>query len=470
MLQLKSLSISTCIACFVLCLSAQAQTRNVARTISNERNNDQGVQLTFQKQSEVLGSNGKVDYLWFQGATVDFAGDQLPYYNETRRLPLGTTDAQVAIKSASYETASRTEAALVPESSAKSIKSAIQIEKTVSYSRGVPYLILRFVPLRNNPSSGQMEKLVSFDLEVTPIKGKRSRVNGAKNFVANSKLANGEWYKFGITEDGVYRLTYQWLTDMGIDLENVTPDQINIYGNGYGMLPQRNSEYRPDDLLLNKIVVSGDDDGTFDNGDYILFYGKGPNVWRYDSLANSYTHDQHQFSDTAFYYLGLNVDPAARITSVNGSTASSNQTVTTFDDFQYHERDWVNLIKSGARWYGEYFSDVNLNRTVELDFPDLDATAPARVTVDLVSRTIGTSQSTDFNINYSGTPATNNMSVTGVSGHYTADFARPGTVTHNLTPNAGNKITVGINFDPNSATSEAWLNFGDCACTSSPSI
>jgi hypothetical protein len=42
------------------------------------------------------------------------------------------------------------------------------------------------------------------------------------------------------------------------------------------MLPEKNGDACPDDLLENAIVVVGESDGKFNTGDYILFYAVGP--------------------------------------------------------------------------------------------------------------------------------------------------------------------------------------------------
>ena len=103
-----------------------------------------------------------------------------------------------------------------------------------------------------------------------------------KDFVAKSVLADGSgnWYKIAISEDGIYKLDKQFLENCGINTTNLNPNSIHVYGNGDGVLPIQNNEYRTDDLAKNAIYINGDSDGTFDEGDYILFYGWGPHRWK----------------------------------------------------------------------------------------------------------------------------------------------------------------------------------------------
>ena len=97
----------------------------------------------------------------------------------------------------------------------------------------------------------------------------------------SSVLHAGNWYKVAVEERGVYRITYDDFRKMGFDAQ-IDPRKIQVFGNVGGMLPQSNNASRPADLTENAIVVSGEDDGSFDRGDYILFFGEGPDRIKYN--------------------------------------------------------------------------------------------------------------------------------------------------------------------------------------------
>ena len=65
--------------------------------------------------------------------------------------------------------------------------------------------------------------------------------------------------------------------------------------NGSGMLPQANSSARPSDLNEIAIDVIDQNDGSFNSGDYILFYGSGPDLIAYDSLIKAFNYKNHLF-------------------------------------------------------------------------------------------------------------------------------------------------------------------------------
>ena len=112
------------------------------------------------------------------------------------------------------------------------------------------------------------------------------QVTSNVRYAEHSVLATGNWYKVGISETGVQRLTYSDLSSLGMDVEHLNPRNIRVYHNGGGVLNELNADPRIDDLKEIPIVVYGEADGKFDREDYVLFYARGPVVWKY--APNSY--------------------------------------------------------------------------------------------------------------------------------------------------------------------------------------
>ena len=119
------------------------------------------------------------------------------------------------------------------------------------------------------------------------------RFTGSRVYAAHSVLATGDWYKLAVPGSGIYRLGYSELQSMGINLSELDPRNIRIYGNGGGMLPENNSVFRYDDLQENAIQVTGEEDGHFDASDYILFYASGPVTWTYNTSHQVWEHRQN---------------------------------------------------------------------------------------------------------------------------------------------------------------------------------
>ncbi len=186
-----------------------------------------------------------------------------------------------------------------------------------------------------------------------------------KTVAQNSVLAKGDWIKIGVTSSGIHKIEANFLQKSGLNLAQINPQNIKIYGNGGRMLPQANNTPRAIDLIENAISIEGEADGRFDNQDFILFYGQSPHNISYDSLVKSFKHQFNIYSDTTFYFLTVSDTKGLRIKDQN--SISATQEITTFDDYDFHEIDRKNLLAqapfagSGREWVGEEFFNSNEN-------------------------------------------------------------------------------------------------------------
>lgn len=334
----------------------------------------------FKIQSQVSGQNSTIKINWEsnryvktkKGSRVEvFAFKGGKYVNIDIPLPTfflefpGKYLTKFEIYNETYQTLDAASQRLFPSNFNTS---HLQATIDIQYQNKRPVSVVTFIPLRKNVLTGQFEKLISFQYKfiesVPEISSKIKRI-----YKNNSVLAQGNWYKLAVTSSGIYKIDYNFLSNIGINTGTINPQYISIFGNGGGMLPQANAAFRYDDLEENAIYVEGENNGQFNSNDYILFYAKGPHTWSYDSVNSIFKHTQNIYSDTAFYFLTIGSSPGLRINIQNSLTGGTP--VYTFDDHFLHERDLVNLGKSGREWYGEAFDYIN-ERDFNFDIPGLN--------------------------------------------------------------------------------------------------
>jgi hypothetical protein len=199
------------------------------------------------------------------------------------------------------------------------------------------------------------------------------------NSITNSVLASGDWYRFYIEKSGVYRISKDFLQQLGINLNGINPKKIKIYGNGGKMLPLTNSSFYPDDLTENAIQIQGESDGVFSSEDYILFYGQGTSNWNEESQTYLNLYDTK-----SYYYINVQGDDGKRILDMSQPASPNTITITSYDDYQIHEVDEKNIAQVGRQWVGESF-EINNNQEFTFDFPNIDASIPVNLNVFLAS-------------------------------------------------------------------------------------
>jgi hypothetical protein len=405
------------------------------------------------------GENKKILHFDGAGYTKDF----LPLYIERFALPSGENSANARIENEVYEVLDAGSSALLNK---KTLQTRIIPKVSICYERKKASAEVTFVPLRLNTTTGQIERLISFDIKLDHSRDEaRAIVNPRpqNSYVSNSVLATGTWYRIGVPSSGIYKITYQFLRSMGVNLKGLDLRQLKLYGNGGAMLPYQNSAFRYDDLNENPIYISGGASKLkMDSTDYILFYGSSPHTWTYNKNAPAgspaFTHAINKYSDTTFYFLAVDLPGPSKRISSRPSVSGANKTSTTFDDFSYAETDGVNLILSGREWYGEKF-DITTSYSYPFTFPNIDPSSPATLNVDVVGRT--DADSTRFRV--SSLSASRRFGCPPVSfASYWTDYATDG-ITSLSVPNPTSSLNVKVDILPqqsSGATSPlGWMNY-----------
>ena len=227
--------------------------------------------------------------------------------------------------------------------------------------------------------NGRYYKITAFDLDISyeRASAKSSTVKSLTD-VKESVLNTGNWYKFKVDTSGVFKIDFEFLEEIGIDPESLLPNHIRIYGNGGHQLPQLNREFRYSDLEENAIYVHGQEDGSFDKDDYILFYAQGPHGWEFnlDNYDTSH-HTTNIYSDYSYYFISTDKGPGKRVTSYQSPDQNADITVEQFDDYLVHEIEQNNLFSNGQQWLGEDFSILN-QQNFNFRFSNLDLSEPLR--------------------------------------------------------------------------------------------
>jgi hypothetical protein len=251
----------------------------------------------------------------------------------------------------------------------QSLPSQVQYTISSNRARNEIYTTLSITPIINQ--NGVYRKVVSVNVDYSKSpSGPASRNIG----ISNSLLASGQWYRFKIDKSGVYKIDRNFLNSLGMDVNSIDPRRIKIYGNGGNVLPLRNSENLNFDLVENAIQVVGEENGSFDSGDYILFYGEN---FRFNQENNSHINP---YDDNAYYFITADGSNGKRISNYSEPTGSITTTITQFNDYQFFEKDELNPPLLGRRWFSNRF-DINNQQDFEFNFPNIIPGQPMEVRV-----------------------------------------------------------------------------------------
>ncbi|WP_452597186.1 type IX secretion system sortase PorU, partial [Pontimicrobium sp. MEBiC01747] len=318
----------------------------------------------------------------------------------------------------------------------KSISSTINFKLKNTFARNKQYVLFNIFPIVKE-GNNTYKKIVSFTINYK-YSNKFSSKTSLLNTITNSVLNTGTWHKFVINKTGVFKLDKAFLNALGINTNTINPKTIKIFGNGGKMLPYANSENYPLDPIENAIKVIGEDDGVFNDNDYVLFYGEGPKGNVDDVKINT---NLNPYTDTTYYYITTSGSNGKRIEPMVQPVGTPDTTINTFHDYQFHELDEYSLAYVGRRWFGDEF-DIETTKTFDFSFPNLVTTEPVKLKVIGASPSQGGStMAISFNNTEVGSLIIPNIPTTS------NNLAAEGLFVSDINTGLADDISIRVDFD-----------------------
>ena len=246
--------------------------------------------------------------------------------------------------------------------------------------------------------------------EEEPASELRAEYTGRHAYASSSVLATGKWVKIKIKETGIYRITYEDLIGWGFS----NPANVQLYGYGGGMLSEDFRLPKIDDLPHIPVwVEKKNPTGSFVAGDYILFYAQGTVKREYNTSTNEkFRHINNPYSDYGYYFITESGNPTKQMLP-SSEEGEPVQEITTFNDYVIHEKDLVNIGRTGREFYGEDFS-FNTSQNFTMNTPGI--TGNAFINVSFIARNT-TSNRVPVTVRINGTNELRS-SITGPCGDY----------------------------------------------------
>lgn len=190
------------------------------------------------------------------------------------------------------------------------------------------------------------------------------------------------WVRVIVSDDGVFRITPDWLLSAGVDANSIDPRTLALFYLG---------EAQP-------VLVRGEQDGSFDDGDELLFPGR----YRRATTIHGERDHESEFGPANTYWLTWGGDDAVRFSDRDVAPVHGYTPRDWYDATAHFEEDKVFDVLAAApdsladRWFGQqpgrWVQAVDPDRPASGTFVgDLtglyqDETYDARVTVALQGR------------------------------------------------------------------------------------
>ena len=257
-----------------------------------------------------------------------------------------------------------------------------------SFYKNVPYQEIIVHPLIKNPSGDGCLLLTSFEAEIEGINDIKSssfyfnscdcskflgiflnywesckyseliKDTETGNIYSTLPTATTSIYRINVKSDGIIKLTKEYLDSIPVNLSGADPRNFHLYSRGVEI----------------PIIVEGEEDGSFDINDAIVFYGqkmavKDRNVW-----------NGGDFTDTNVYFLYGDTNPGLRMQSpdVSPSNPAFSLTTTYYSILNFEQNNymsWADHFRpNGELWFWSpalyYLPGAGeKNRTISITIP-----------------------------------------------------------------------------------------------------
>jgi len=399
-----------------------------------------------------ITDNKYVYELSFAGARYNSETGSLPVFKERFSVGNPNINVEASITEEVWEN--------IDEEAIKNIEgygyigSGLKISTAVAMERKQAFAAVSFVPLRKDPASGSYQKLVSFSIRLRFTEQAYPQRGAAQVYKQNSVLASGNWYKVAVQFTGIHMITYDDLSAMGLSPSSIDPRNLRVYGNGGGMLPEPCSAPRIDDLMENAIFVAGENDGSFNQGDYILFYGESPDVWDWDDGTEQFTHQVNIYSNFSYYFITADLGQGKRIQGISSTTQPYTHIVKNFTDRKFIEKDDLNIVKTGRDWFEYPPYEVQTSAEYTFIFPDIDISSPVKMKTRVAARS---SVSSNFKYYINGNLLVETLGVQTVS--FASDqYARTATGESEFNVSSSN-VLLKVNYSKPFSASIGWMDY-----------
>lgn len=387
---------------FILCLLLSANRQVAALQLQTLAESETGLELIISDDSEFqhYQSEGE-NYLFLGNASLDWISDALsvPVWNFNLALP--SPDPPL-LEIRMIETETLPLANPINLKDVEIVNNRKQIEITnLGFLRYTPSGDLRIHPLRIDLQSETVRIIRKLHIVLSYKKSSRDDSTPNQRIKPEKHIANafinpkyiaqwqrypvprlakrvaappaGKWFRLTVNENGIYAVSLTDLQDQGLTETDIDINRIYLFSNstnGHELDATIGAEV-PENLVENaRQIEDNNNDGKFDSGDRILFWGRSSSSSTTDKDGELYFH-RNAYSLYNYYWLLIadNSGSPRQIISQESIQSLLDYRLHRFEKIDHHEKEADNFLRSGKFWYGEKFKNSGSSISVIFTIP-----------------------------------------------------------------------------------------------------
>ncbi|SMG25004.1 Por secretion system C-terminal sorting domain-containing protein [Marivirga sericea] len=179
---------------------------------------------------------------------------------------------------------------------------------------------------------------------------------------SQSIFENGGIFKVATVHEGVHKIDLSLIESIGLNAQNINPNQIQVYGIAGGHIPQTNAIDYPYDPSPIPVKIDANQNNSFEAGESVFFYADAVQNIDFNFEDEAYQYSNNLYSDSLYFFIDFNAASVKPIVPIASNQNQADRVIDYFEAVFSHEIDETNLLRSGREWYGESFS-INKSQT-----------------------------------------------------------------------------------------------------------
>jgi len=164
----------------------------------------------------------------------------------------------------------------------------------------------------------------------------------------------GTPWKMYMYKEGIYKISSEWLESKGFNPEGIDPRTIKVFCGDKRELYYDTPDKIPanDSIQQIPIYFIGEEDGSFDPGDYFIMYGEGTSFF-----DDEYNFSKMDYTTMNVYWLSYGGEPGLRMQKINGTPQDSTPLANSYETYHHYEQQanyqggYPSLPTSSDEWY-----------------------------------------------------------------------------------------------------------------------
>ena len=403
-------------------------------------------------KTEETIKNLKVNYLSFEGASMNYKYGSLPIFSHELDSPDEVYSYEIDIINAVFDTLSIEKSQMISDLDLATNDIEYWIQENSNTTN------INVLPIKRDANSLQLILLKEFSIVLCliPVEEIKGTSVSEPAYSNNSVLSEGQWFKLGIVNTGVHKIDWNYVSSMGLNPSEINVNEIGIFGNYLGMLPEDNGKPRLDDLQENSVEYVGMEDGSFDEEDFILFFAQSQETWRFNPFTVRFDHSKNIYADTIFYFFTPNQGTHKVIEPEESLSVVPTEVVTSFIDYLAHENDFVNLMFTGKEWFGERLSMEEPEITFTHIIPNLIIEKSVYLQFDIVARAY---ENSSFEVFVNDILVVDSTRISKVDPSSEGIYARRSTRTETFMNHDEDILQIKPVYQTALSSASAWINY-----------